>query len=173
MYAIKVELKLNNTERTLLRKHAGFSRFVYNYGLALMQALEKEGIKGGCGKKIKAIKKVLTNHTKKQPNYQWIGELSSKVYQSSLQALENAIERWYKGLGDKPRFKRRRDCESFSVYDGNGKVLLQSGKRIKIPTLGTFRLKESLSCRYVTQTFTISHYAVLHVWDKTPRFKTV
>jgi putative transposase len=159
MYAIKVELKLNNKERILLRKHTGFSRFVYNYGLALMQGLEKDGIKGGCGKKIKAIKKVLTNHTKKQPSYQWIGGLSSKVYQSSLQALENAIRRWYKGLGDKPRFKRRKDSESFSVYDGNGKVLLKKGKQIKIPTLGTFRLKESLPCCYVTQTFTISHRA--------------
>lgn len=30
MYAIKLELKLNNAERTLMAKHAGFSRFVYN-----------------------------------------------------------------------------------------------------------------------------------------------
>ena len=35
MYAIKRELKLNNQERTLMAKHAGFSRFVYNYGLSL------------------------------------------------------------------------------------------------------------------------------------------
>jgi IS605 OrfB family transposase len=35
MYAIKLQLKLNNAERTLMAQHAGFSRFVYNYGLAL------------------------------------------------------------------------------------------------------------------------------------------
>jgi len=35
MYAIKLQLKLNNVERTLMAQHAGFSRFVYNYGLAL------------------------------------------------------------------------------------------------------------------------------------------
>lgn len=159
MYAVKVELKLNNKEQTLMRKHCGFSRFVYNYGLVLMQGLERDGIKGGCGKKLKAIKKVLTNYTKKQPENQWMNKLSSKVYQSSLQALENAYQRWSKGLGDKPRFKRRRVCESFTVYDSNGKVLLKSGKQIKIPTLGTFRLKEALSCAYVTQTFTLSHQA--------------
>jgi transposase len=35
MYAIKLELKLNNRERTLMVQHAGFNRFVYTYGLAL------------------------------------------------------------------------------------------------------------------------------------------
>lgn len=63
MYAVKVKLKLNNKEQTLMRKHCGFSRFVYNYGLVLMQGLERDGIKGGCGKKLKAIKKVLTNYS--------------------------------------------------------------------------------------------------------------
>ncbi|NEO33734.1 MAG: helix-turn-helix domain-containing protein, partial [Symploca sp. SIO3C6] len=29
MYAIKVELKLNNKERTKMAQHAGFSRFIY------------------------------------------------------------------------------------------------------------------------------------------------
>jgi putative transposase len=159
MYAIKVELKVNNKEQTLLRKHAGFARFVYNYGLALMQGLERNEIAGGYGKKIKAIKKVLTNYTKKQQEFQWMSKLSSKVYQSSLQALLNAYKRWGQGIADRPKFKRRKDRESFSVYDGNGKVLLPSGKQIKIPTLGRFRLKESLSCSYCTQTFTISHRA--------------
>ncbi|KAB8331270.1 IS200/IS605 family element transposase accessory protein TnpB [Scytonema tolypothrichoides VB-61278] len=159
MYAIKVELKLNNKEQTLLRKHAGFSRFIYNYGLALMQGLERDGIVGGYGKKVKAIRKVLTNYTKKRQEFQWMSKLSSKVYQSSLQALENAYRRWGQGIADRPRFKRRKDGESFTVYDSNGKVLLSPGKQIKIPTLGTFRLKESLPCRYVTQTFTISYRA--------------
>ncbi|MBR8829502.1 MAG: helix-turn-helix domain-containing protein, partial [Gomphosphaeria aponina SAG 52.96 = DSM 107014] len=35
MYAIKIELKLNNKERTKLAQHAGYSRFVYNYALSL------------------------------------------------------------------------------------------------------------------------------------------
>ncbi|NMG19123.1 RNA-guided endonuclease InsQ/TnpB family protein [Brasilonema bromeliae] len=159
MYAVKVELKVNNKEQTLLRKHAGFARFVYNYGLALMQGLERDGIAGGYGKKIKAIKKVLTNYTKKQQEFRWMSKLSSKVYQSSLQALESAYNRWGQGISDRPRFKRRKDGESFTVYDGNGKVLLRSGKQIKIPTLGIFRLKEALPCSYCTQTFTISYCA--------------
>ncbi|MEG4294011.1 helix-turn-helix domain-containing protein [Microcoleus sp. C2C3] len=30
MYALKLELKLNNTERTLMARHAGYARFCYN-----------------------------------------------------------------------------------------------------------------------------------------------
>ncbi|NEP03039.1 MAG: helix-turn-helix domain-containing protein, partial [Symploca sp. SIO2E9] len=67
MYAIKVELKLNNKERTKMAQHAGFSRFVYNHGLSLMQQLDHKEYKGGSGKKINEIKKIFTGFTKKQP----------------------------------------------------------------------------------------------------------
>lgn len=67
MYAIKLQLKLNNQERTLMAQHAGFSRFVYNYGLTLYKQVMD--IKGGATKKIGAIRKVLTNLTKKKPEY--------------------------------------------------------------------------------------------------------
>jgi len=156
MYAIKRELKLNKKELTKLAKHAGFSRMVYNYGLSLYSQIDHKEYKGGSSKKIAAIKKILTNYTKNQPEFAWMNELSSKVYQSALQALQTAFSRFFKGLGEYPTFKRKKDSNSFTVYDGNGVVLLDSGKKIKIPTLGTFRLKEPLDARYVTQTFTIS-----------------
>ena len=35
MFAVKRRLKLNNQEKAKLVAHAGFSRFVYNYGLSL------------------------------------------------------------------------------------------------------------------------------------------
>jgi hypothetical protein len=34
MQSIKLELKLNNKQRTLLAQQAGYSPFVYNYALA-------------------------------------------------------------------------------------------------------------------------------------------
>jgi len=81
MYAIKVELKLNNTEKTLMRQHCGFSRLIYNYGLTLMLGLASDQVKGGITKKLAAIKKVLTNYTKKQPENAWMNKISSRVYQ--------------------------------------------------------------------------------------------
>jgi len=156
MYAIKRELKLNNQERTLMAKHAGFERVVYNYGLSLYSQLDHKEYKGGSSKKISAIKKVLTNYTKKQPEFAWMHELSSRVYQNAFQALQTAFNRFFKGLADYPTFKRKKDSNSFTVDNSKGVVLLNSGKKIKIPTLGTFRLAEPLDARYVTQTFTIS-----------------
>ncbi|MUG91374.1 helix-turn-helix domain-containing protein [Scytonema sp. UIC 10036] len=35
MFAIKRKLKLNKSEEALMAQHAGFSRWVYNYGLDL------------------------------------------------------------------------------------------------------------------------------------------
>jgi putative transposase len=159
MYAIKVELKLNNKERTLMRKHSGYARFVYNYGLVLIQELYSLGIRGSVTKQINQIKKVFTNYTKKQPENQWMNELSSRVYQQAFMSLGQAYQRWFKGLSKKPVFKSKKDGYSFTVDSSNGKVLLPAGKKIKIPTLGTFRLKEALPCCYVTQTFTISRQA--------------
>lgn len=159
MYAIKLELKLNNKERTLMAQHAGYSRVVYNYGLALMTQLDHNQYKGSSAKKISLIKKILTNHTKRQPEFAWMNKLSSRVYQNTLSDLTDAYSRYFKGLAEKPVFKTKKNKQSFTVDSSNGKVVLEAGKFIKIPTLGTFKLHEPLNCRYVTQTFTISKTA--------------
>ena len=107
-------------------------------------------------KVIAGIKKVLTNHVKKRPEFAWMNQLSSKVYQSALQDLQSAFTRYRKGLARHPVFASRKDGQSFTVYDGNGKILISAGSTIKIPTVGTFRLHEPLTEAYVTQTFTVS-----------------
>jgi putative transposase len=105
MYAINVELKLNNKERTLMRKHSGYARFVYNYGLALTQELYFAKIKGSVTKQINEIRKVFTNYTKKQPENQWMNKLSSRVYQHAFMSLGRAYQKWAKALSRKPVFK--------------------------------------------------------------------
>lgn len=60
MYAIKQELKLNNKETSRMFGNAGFKRFVYNYGLELLQASWGfKDLKAGDSKRIDAIKKSL------------------------------------------------------------------------------------------------------------------
>lgn len=159
MFAIKRELKLNNKEKTLMAKHAGYSRWIYNYGLSIMDDLDHKTYKGSSSKKISLIKKILTNYTKKQPEYSWTNELSSRVYQNALADLATAYDRFFKGTAKRPRFKSKRNKQSFTVDSSNGKVVLEAGNKVKIPTLGTFKLKEALDTRYVSQTFTISKTA--------------
>ncbi|MEK0178486.1 MAG: transposase [Oscillatoriales cyanobacterium] len=155
MFALKRALKLNNNEATLMARHAGFRRVVFNFGLSLRTQMYSEG-KFTDSKVINEVKKVLTNHVKKQPEFAWMNQLSSRVYQNALIDLKDAFSRYRSGKAGHPKFTTRRDGQSFTVDSSNGKVLLSAGNTIKIPTLGTFRLYEALECGYVSQTFTIS-----------------
>ena len=95
MYSIKVELKLNNREKTKMNQHLGFSRFCYNYALSIYNQLDHEKYPGGSSKKIDLIKKVFTNVTKKNPDYAWTKNLSSRVYQNSFRNLKAAFSRFF------------------------------------------------------------------------------
>ena len=155
MFAIKRALKLNHQEATLMAKHAGFRRVVFNMGLSLRIQMYSEG-KPTDSKVINEVKKVLTNHVKKQPEFAWMNQLSSRVYQNALIDLSHAFSRYRSGKAGHPKFASRRSGQSFTVDASNGKVLLPAGNTIKIPTLGTFRLHEPLECSFVSQTFTIA-----------------
>jgi putative transposase len=157
MFAIKRELKLNNKEKSYFAACAGYARFVYNYGLGLIKASwDLEDIKASDSKRINAIKKVFTNVTKKQAELAWMNQYSSRIYQNSFIALKKAFSNWRKGQAGMPKFKKKRHECSFTVDNSNGKCLVKEGKRILIPTLGTFGLKEAIPFSCISQTFTIS-----------------
>lgn len=61
MYSLKLELKLNNQEKSKLAGCAGFARFVYNFGLSMLTgSWDFEGIKAGDSRRLTAIEKVFT-----------------------------------------------------------------------------------------------------------------
>ena len=155
MYAIKVELKLNNSEKTLMNRHLGFSRFCYNYALSIYNQLDNKKYKGGSSKKIDLIKKIFTNVTKKKSGFAWTNEMSSRVYQNAFRALKTAFSRYWKGLGGLPKFKKKKHPGSFTVDSSNGVILQEGGHRIKLPTLGFFRITEAIP-KCVSQTYTVS-----------------
>jgi putative transposase len=174
MYAIKRELKLNNTETSQLRGNAGFKRWVYNFGLDLIVASwDFQDIKASDSKRLAAIKKVFTQVTMQKPEYAWMKSYPSTVYQSAFIDLKNAFSRWRKGLGDFPRKKSKKKGDSFTVYKTSGvylekgkpalpftnRAVIESGKRIKLPGLKTFRLKEQIDFICSSQTFTVSRAA--------------
>lgn len=174
MYAIKLELKLNNKERSKLAGCAGFKRVVYNFGLALIKnSWQFEGIKASDSKRLAAIKNILTNDVMQRPEYSWMKQYPSTVYQSALQDLKNALDRWRKGLAEIPVFKAKKDGESFTVYRTSGiyvekgkpallftnRQVLHCGRKITLPGLGELRLKEKLKFTCSSQTFTLSRQA--------------
>ena len=174
MYAIKLELKLNNKERSMLSGCAGFKRVVYNFGLNLLKSSwQFEGVKASDFKRLAAIRKILTNDVMSQSEYGWMKKYPSTVYQSSLQDLKNAFDKWRKGLARIPVFKAKKDGDSFTVYKTAGiypekglpalaftnRQVLHPGKKINVPGLGEFRLYEKLNFTCSSQTFIISRQA--------------
>jgi putative transposase len=68
MFAIKRSLKLNNREATLMAKHAGLRLVVFNRGLSVQMRMYGR-VKLSDSKVINELKKVLTNHVKKQGGF--------------------------------------------------------------------------------------------------------
>lgn len=173
MFAIKRELKLNQVETSQMRGNAGFKRFVYNFGLELLtSSWSFEDVKASDNKRIDAIKQVLTGMMD-EPEYQWMRKYPSTVYQSAFIDLKDAFSRWRKGLSGFPNKKSKKKGDSFTVYKTSGiypakgqpplpftnRVVIEAGRRIKLPGLATFRLKEKIDFMCSSQTFTVSRTA--------------
>ncbi len=174
MYALKLELKLNNKERSRLAGCAGFSRFVYNFGLSMItQSWGFEDVKAGDTKRLTAIEKVFTQHVKTNPDYLWMKNYPSAIYSSAFRSLAKALTNWREGRADIPKFKSKKDGVSFTVLKKSGvyrakgesvipftnRQVLHPGKRITIPGLGEFRLKQTIPYICSSQTFTVSRTA--------------
>jgi len=173
MFAVKRELKLNKVETSLLRGNAGFKRFVYNFGLELLTASWKfSEIKASDNKRLDAIKQILTLMME-EPQYQWMRKYPSTVYQSAFRDLKDAMKRWRQGLSGFPNKKSKKKGDSFTVYKTSGiypvigepalpftnRVVINLGKKIKLPGLKEYRLKEAIPFICSSQTFTVSRSA--------------
>ncbi|MEG4497173.1 hypothetical protein QUB05_25590 [Microcoleus sp. F10-C6] len=104
-------------------------------------------------KVIGEVKKGLTNHVKKQPEFPWMDRLSGRVYQNALIEIEDAFSRYRSRKAGHPKFASCRHGQSFRVDSSNGKVLPSAGNTIKIPTLGTFQLYEARLMRFRLSNF--------------------
>jgi putative transposase len=129
LLGFRTKLKLNQSQRKLMAQHAGYSRWVYNWGLATKIRLYQEGIKI----KTNELKKFYTNYVK--PNNPWQSTLSSRVYQFAFRDLDTAYSKFFQGLGKFPRFKKKGKNDSFTL-DAGGKLIPIGGTRIKLPFIG-------------------------------------
>jgi len=156
-----------------MRGIAGFRRFVYNCGLEMLVASWSfEGIATD-SKRIDAIKKVFTQVIMKRPEYAWTKQYPSTVYQSAFIDLKRAFKRWRQGLSGFPKKKSKKKGDSFTVYKTSGiypekgkppipftnRVVINAGKRIQLPGLREFRLKEKIGFTCSSQTFTVTRTA--------------
>jgi len=164
--AFKYQLFPTKEQEVLLNKHFGCSRFVWNWGL---------------GEKMKAYQTDKTNLSryhlqarlpvmKKQEEFSWLKEVNSLSIQSKLEDLDKAYVSFYKKKSDFPKFKSKKNRQSFRVPQ-NTKVNFDNGK-ISIPKFlegikfdNHRKFDGKISSSYVTKTPTGKYHISILVED--------
>jgi putative transposase len=151
--ALKTRLKLTPPQAVLMAKHAGISRFTFNWGLAIWRSLYAEGVKPNA----LVLKKFFNHHVK--PVCPWIEEpgICQKVTQYAFEHLGRAFGNFFCGKSNYPKFKKKGRHESFTI-DASGRPIPVGGTRLKLPTIGWVSTYESLP-HVTTKKFTISQAA--------------
>ena len=109
--SFKYRIYPTKEQEILLAKHFGAKRFVWNYFLDQRKKAYLENNKtlnyyDNAGSLTKL---------KKEDNYNWIKEVNSQSVQASLRDLEVAYTRFFSKHGKFPRFKSKRDRQSFRI----------------------------------------------------------
>ncbi|MFA5874857.1 MAG: IS200/IS605 family element RNA-guided endonuclease TnpB [Anaerolineales bacterium] len=113
--AFKFRLYPNAVQCQALACQFGCSRFVYNYFLQQRKdyyVAHKGEKKPGLNYNDTA--KMLTA-LKQQPEYAWLQEVNSQALQVALRNLDTAYGNFFAGRAEFPKFKCRRDKQSFGV----------------------------------------------------------
>ena len=139
--AYRYELDPNNSQKTLLHKHAGVARFTYNWGLERRIRLYNEN--QGKERFTNAMEQQTELTRLKKTEFQWMYETSVYTQTYALRDLDRAFSNFYRGLktGKKvgfPRFKKKGKHDSFRL---KGTIRFIE-RMIQLPKLGRIRLKE-------------------------------
>lgn len=146
--AFKYELNPDDEQRTMLHKHFGCARFIYNWGLNEKAKAYKE-----TGKNIScfSLQKLVTQ-LKKKEEYIWLQEVHSQPLQMALRNLDNAYTNFFKGKSKFPNFKKKHRNQSYQYPQG---VKLNDNK-IYLPKIGWVHFFKHRECLGKIKTVTVS-----------------
>ncbi len=157
LLGFKTELKVNNTQRILLAKHAGVARHAWNWGLSLTKKI-LDNNQAEPEKKIKFptaidLHKWLVALVK--PECPWYYEVSKCAPQYALRHLRRAWDDCFKKSKKEPRFKKKGLSDSFTL---DGSITVEQN-RIKVPRIGWIKTYERLPQLVKPKSVTISKRA--------------
>lgn len=125
----KLRLYPDEEQKTLLAKHFGCVRWVFNH---FLNERKEQYLKNGKSDNYYDQAKILTSLKKKEET-KWLKEVNSQTLQFALRCLDTAYKNFFKGNAHFPRFKSKRHKQSFTVPQ-NGKIV--DGK-LSIPKFKT------------------------------------
>ena len=154
LLGFKTELIVNNTQKTLLAKHAGVARHAWNWGLRLTKnILDNNHLNPEDKIKFPTsidLHKWLVALVK--PEYPWYYEVSKCAPQYALRHLRKAWDDCFKKLKKAPRFRKKGMFDSFTL---DGSITLEKN-RIKVPIIGWLKTYERLPLSINPKSVTIS-----------------
>ncbi len=157
LLGFKTELKVNNTQRVLLAKHAGLARHAWNWGLSLTKKI-LDNNQENPNNKLKFpsaidLHKWLIALVK--PECPWYYEVSKCAPQYALRHLKRAWDDCFKKVKKAPRFKKKGKSDSFTL---DGSITVERNQ-IKVPRIGWLKTYERLPQGIKPKSVTISKRA--------------
>jgi len=157
LLGFKTELKVNNTQRILLAKHAGVARHAWNWGLGLTKQI-LDNNRRIPEDKIKFpsaidLHKYLVALVK--PEYPWYYEVSKCAPQYALRHLRRAWLDCFSKSKKPPRFKKKGKADSFTL---DGSIIVENNQ-IKVPRIDWLKTYERLPSQVKPKSVTISKRA--------------
>lgn len=152
----------NAEQEQNLARHFGHSRFVYNY---FLNQRKEQYLEDKRSDNYYAQAASLTK-LKKQEGTKWLKEVNSQTLQFALKSLDSAYTNFFRGNAKFPRFKSRRNKNSFTIPQ-SGKIVdgklsipkFKDGIKIKLHrevlgTIGKMSITRTPSGKYVVSIFT-------------------
>lgn len=136
MLSHKIQIK-NPTvkQEQYFRKACGTARFAYNWGLLEWKKQYQAGQKPTAFSVKKAFNAI------KLVEFPWVFQVTKCAPEQAFANLGHAFQRFFKGIGNYPQFKRKGVHDSFYLSNDQFQII---EKRIKIPKLGWVKLTEPL-----------------------------
>ena len=133
--SIRVQLKPNNKQNSLLFQCAGTARFAYNWTLNQQQKNYEAGNKFLSDND---LRKQLTQL--KKTEFPWLYQYSNNIAKQAVKDACEAYKKFFKKLADKPRFKSRKRSKP-AFYHDNIKLKVTE-KHVQLEKIGKVKLTE-------------------------------
>lgn len=101
--AVKIRLNPTKEQESLFWKSVGVARWSYNFALMESEYWYKDTGETLCETDIRKF----INNTLKPNTHTWLKEVGSNVMKMGVKDFDTARKRFFKGLGDYPRLKRK------------------------------------------------------------------
>ena len=132
----KYRIYPNKTQKELIQKTFGCTRYVYNYFLNLKQTTYQESKETIS---FNQMSKLLTQLKKEK---EWLKEPDKDALQKSLKNLDMAYQKFFKEHTGYPKFKSKKNrYQSYRTSCTNNNIRFE-GKYIKLPKLGYVKVRD-------------------------------